>query len=327
MFFGESERTKKLPEKERWVARLCAKYVSILLESEYEGKTQGQYINSIRICHDGRRISTVRRALEEKDLIVVSYDKNGSLKYIPEAIEKLLPKYAEKPVFEVEGYIDPQRSYRRDSNKYTHSRSAAKNIYELYRCMSSLSSSEAIYVYLHKDEYDIQTPKKTITGSAYFHRTFTDVKLFPKALIKHLNDTVLDVNALQYASQHVRDIFPSIVDHPVRGLQSKIHRSWLDDPAPECCCIPDDMEWTEKELTDRLQEALRLRRLLDRTSRELLEIRRRLRQTGGDEKFKELLCRKAAEVILEQAPLKINSGDDTEKAFARMFLSGEAKYQ
>lgn len=322
MFFGESERTKKLPEKERWVARFCAKYVEILLESEYEGKTQGQYIDSTRICHDGRRISTVRRALEEKDLIEVSYDKDGSLKYIPEAIEKLLPKYAEKPVFEVEGYIE--------SNKYLHSRSAAKNIYELYRCMSSLSGPEAIYVYLHKDEYDIQTTKKTITGSAcrgYFHRTFTDVKLFPKALIKHLNDTVLDVNALQYASQHVRDILPSILDHPVRGLQSKIHRSWSDDPAPECCCIPDDMEWTEKELTDRLQEALRLRRLLDRTSRELLEIRRRLRETGGDEKFKELLCRKASEVILEQAPLKINSGDDTEKAFARTFLSGEAKYQ
>lgn len=316
MYFQSSKRIVDLPEKQRWISLLCAGYVKILLKAKYE-EGKRDHIEASCICSDGRRVSTVRRHLEKEGLIQVSHDKDSSFKCIPEAVEKLLPRYVEVPEFDVGGYFENNGSRR-----------AAKNILECYRKLQGLNNAESIYVYLHEDEFDIRIEEKTRRhpNSRYkSSATYKVVKIFPKKKIKELNDSILEANALEHASRNAAEIIPQIIGKPLRALESNNRKYVLSSAnKPEWIFIPDDMEWTEKELTLRLQETLRKRRLLDRASKELLAIRRQLRATGGDEKFKELLTRTAYKTILEEAPLKINDEDNETRHLARMFMSGDA---
>jgi hypothetical protein len=294
------EDIQKLPERKRWLIHLLSLYAESKLTTMYENKTMRYTIRGV--CPDRRRVPTVRKYLEDLNLIQPSYHSNEEIAMREEEIEKLLPGYTKEPEFNTSG-VTPIK-------KYSYSEDKSEAISDpgiVYQRLRDLGAYETIYVYLHQDDYVFQKFTETyrnsrsVSGSEY-----NFVSIFPKKHIDILNDNILKAQNEEFAKTHPKEVLSKLLKIRFRNIKDDDFCLTLEDTSR---CISE----TQKSL-----------RFYSRLLKEYKILERHLTKTG-DEAFKSSVIKTSRDYITRKAPLWIVGEDKEKKKLAQMFLSGEGE--
>jgi hypothetical protein len=297
---------KGLPERDLWQLLLLGHYARRKLEDKYDDKSKRYALHAGNFCGDGRRIPTVRKFLQEKGLIVTSWNTNSELEPVDEACEALLSGFTKEPKFNTSGYI-VEKKYSYSDEVMTK---PVTDLSEVYKDVDKLDAYEYIYVYLNQDLYDFKvfTTIHNVNGgrrNGFSDRKYEtyDLKLYPVSALNSMDDLAYIANSETYALSHAREILTAAFDLKFRAVK-------------------DDKEFlTLKDVTKRIWDVEDKMRLLRRTLKELRVLQRKVGALG-DEALRKKVMSTSTAYIKRKAPLWINSKDDLQKELSLLVCKG-----
>jgi hypothetical protein len=292
---------KKLPEMNQWLILFLGYYADHKLEGKYNKEYKASSIKAGYLCHDGRRVPTVRRYLESINLIQPSYSTQEILTPIDANVEPLLAGYSKEPVFDVSGYTISKKHHWSSDEPI-----AMSDRGEAYIKLDDFNAYEIIHVYLNQNEYDIKLFKHTSSGSGRYGsstNTIYYVKAFPKKHIDSIDDTIIIAHNETYAKAHAQTVLSKTFRCRFRALK-------------------DDLEFlTLESIQKRIQKVKEKQRLLHRVLKELRVIERKSIMKG-DTAYQEAILKTSMAYLKRQAPLWVNNGDLDERKLAMLILKG-----
>lgn len=160
-----------ITDKYDWIIKWCGKVVLEILNAEFGIK---QPANFKLIEKDGRRLSSVFLTLYKEGLI--NLDGEYSLEKV---IEKMRTLEVSAPRFR-EFY--PSKTLN--------------DIYAVYVPLDKIYSEGLIYIYLHREDYDIKPVEHVnfipTNSNTFNSNTYTALKIYPKNKIKELYEAILN---------------------------------------------------------------------------------------------------------------------------------------
>jgi len=303
------EHAKQYPgltEEQIWVLEFCGIAACEYLIEKYSKQSGNPVrVDAVRITNHKGRTGTARKLFEKHGLIEPSY--SDFLTPIFKKVEEICLKEGVAPTFDMDGC---------DTKKEPH-----VSRIQSYKVLKYLKARELMYVYTHQDEYDFYSVGDTDS----FGKTNTKtLKVFSKKDLPTLEANILKARITEYARGHVREVLPKIIGYTLRALHNnsfaEIHDDedgFLTNKVNHCAHCDEKEPLTNEALTERIGEAARQMRFLRRTIRELLDLRRYVRQHG-----EEKIIETAEEHLMYQAPLWINVPDRKLREFAKALLSG-----
>ncbi len=310
-----NEEYKDMPEKDIWVIKLCGYYTEKSLFKKYTPDIKTSEIKISDICHDLRRINTVRKHLESLNLIVPApaWLKMGILNPVEEDIEKILSDYATKPKFNISG-IKKEKEYSYSTEK----ESPVKCRLDCYKKIDTMLAGEIIYIYLHQDEYDFQKITKKMNKYSE-----TALRVYPVNGIDTLEENILNAKLNKFAKENVQEILSKVSGSKIQALYNRYREYSFDEgeisgkhftkeaylPVAE---YDSDSQFTLTDIQNRIALVKKQQRFLDRALYELLMLQKQA-QDLGEEKFQETILETTRETITERAPIWAFDTENTSK--------------
>lgn len=294
-----------LSESELWTVLFCSAYALKELYNKYSNNCGKHLIRITSLCHDGRRIPTIRKHLKKINLLNPGCADDNLDPDVTE-VEKILPTLSTKePEFNTTGYIEKGNySYEKEFKPIT-------DLGEVYVDLDSLDAHEVIHVYLNQQLYDFREFKVTRTHSNIGRRysgpstTYTNyyLKIYPLSAINPASDASLIAAGESFAKSHARETLSAAFKLKFRAIE-------------------DTNEYTTQEsIHKQIKEVEEQLRLWHRTRRELLVLQAKA-TTLGDEALKQLINDTGIKYIKRKAPLWMNSDDREKKKLAMLVLKG-----
>jgi len=328
MQYWNNEEYKGMPEKDIWVIKLCGYYTEKRLFNKYTHNAKNSVLKISYICHDLRRINTVRKHLESLNLIVPApaWLKEEILNPVEENIEKILSNYATKPKFNISG-IKKEKKYSYSTEK----ESPVKCRLDCYKKIYTMLAGEIIYIYLHQDEYDFQ---EVIKKSSNY--TETTLRVYPVNSIDTLEENILNAKISKFAKENVQEILSKVLGSEIQTFHNRYREySWDEGKTPDKhftkeAYLPvaeydSDSQFTLIDIQNRITLVKEQQRFLDRALYELLMLQKQA-QDLGEEKFQETILETTRRTITEMAPIWAFDTEDTSKReIALTLLKGTSK--
>lgn len=306
--YPSGKENKSLTDSETWKVLFLGNYALNALTSIYNPhKTSFDSVATNRLCYDQRRITTVRKYLEQEGLIEVEYNKQDcSLIPIEKEVEKILKGFMKEPVFNTSGFIE-----KKEHSWSSKSIIPVVDLGDVYVDIDTLPADEVIHLYVNRKEYDFQLIKTTniyhpnnrsgrCTTKEYIKYS---VKAYPLSELDSSSEVSITASSKAFAKEHAREILSATFDLSFRQLS-------------------DTKEYmTYEAISKRLTQVEDKLRLLGRTRKELLVLQRKASKLG-DEALKKNLLDTSLQYIRRSAPLWINSKDKDKKEISTLVCKG-----
>lgn len=295
-----------LSESELWTVLFCSAYALKELYNKYSNNCGKHPIRITSLCHDGRRIPTIRKHLKKINLLNPGCADDNLDPDVTE-VEKILPSLSSKePEFNTSGYIEKGHySYEKEYKPIT-------DLGEVYVDLDSLDAHEVIHVYLNQQLYDFREFKVTRTHTNIGRRysgpstTYTNhyLKIYPLNSVNPSIEASIIAAGETFAKSHTRETLSAAFNLKFRAIKDTTKDFWTTES------ISEDIEEVEEQI-----------RLLQRTRKELLVLQAKT-TTLGNEALKQLTIETGIKYIKRKAPLWMNSDDREKKKLAMLVLKG-----
>lgn len=300
-----AEKYPGLTEEQIWVLEFCGKAACEYLKEKYCKQSGNPVrVDLVSITHHKGRVGTARKLFEKRGLITPIYSTDAAPVY--EKVDEICLKEGKECDFDVSGCSH-------DSKNTAH-----VSRIQSYIVLSYMNAREQMYIYAHQDEYDFCC----VANKDAFGKTNTKtLKVFPKNKLPTLEANIIRARVTEYARGNVREILPKILGYTPRALHNdacdELKDSDLRSSVHSSAQCNRSDPFTEEDLTERIAVAARQIRFLRRTVRELLDLRRYIRENSENK-----LIEIAEDHLMYMAPILINDADEKIRSFAKALLSG-----
>ena len=218
--------------------------------------------------------------------------------------KKNVPAMAKAPVFETSGRITTKANTWSDRTevKLVKEEDNYRNLFG-----HNLTDAEMIYIYLHLDEYDIQTKEESnIKFSSSKHTTY---HIYPKALLPMLSKGVFYGHAMDYLEKHFEWVIVNVLGIKDDRIVSKVKLYELPSPT---FIMKDKSEWNEEFLVKQINRINKLETMLGLGKIAMLKLNTTVLKFGGWDKLKKVSEKVFIKYLEENFPLHIGDNEKDE---------------
>lgn len=308
----------------KWLTSFFSSYIIICSEAD---KQVAQYVSSLKICTDARRLPKVMEVLRHYNLI-----DNQRWVSSPYRSERYSHEHYDILVNR-DSFLKMAPSYGVKHDFKVESPNGGGSRIESYPFLKDIPSQGVIYYYFHQDEYVIYNQTEyTVNGFGKRVKSSpTDsVKIYPKNLESKAERAAFEAAMESYFSHNLECAIEILCGFTPEVLTfSSEKNSWDGDmgdtlrnmPIRRCGKLMDLDAIDKEQVKDKLAYAKRLKLYAEACIRDLTKLSPVV--TSDSSAFKKKLFKKAEPELLIRAPLML--GDPNTKDLANMLLKGSNK--